>query len=55
MQDGDTITRLGLLYYTEGMPTTMLNNVCIPLGLVNRARSQAVGIVSDNNSMFNFS
>ena len=54
MQDGDTITGPGLLYYTESMPTTVFNNVCTPLGLVNGTRYQAVGIIPDDNDMFNF-
>ena len=54
VQDGGTITGPGLLYYTEGMPTAVLSNVCTLLGLVNRARYQAIGIVPDDNGMFNF-
>ena len=54
VQDGGTVTGLGLLYYIEGIPTVVLSNVYTPLDLMNRARYQAVNIVSDDNSMFNF-
>ena len=54
MQDGDIVTGLGLLYYTEGMPTAILSNICTPLALVNGARYQVIGIVLNDNGMFNF-
>ena len=54
MQDRGTITGLELLYYTKDMLTAMLSNVYTPIGLVNGARYQAVGIVSDENDMSNF-
>lgn len=36
------------------MPIIELNNVCTSIQLVNRARSQAIGIVLDGNSMSHF-
>lgn len=55
VQDRGTVTRLGLLYYTESMPTALLSNVCTLFGLVNGTRYQVIGIVPDDNGMFNFS
>lgn len=54
MQDGGTVTRPRLLYYTKNMPTAILSNVCTAIGLVNGARYQAVDIVLDKNSISNF-
>ena len=54
VQDRGTVIGPGLLYYTEGMPIAILSNVCTSLGLINRARYQAVGIVPDDSGMFNF-
>lgn len=53
MQDKGTITWPKLPYYTKSMPTTMLSNIYIPIGLVNEARYQVVGIILDENSMSN--
>ena len=53
MQDRSTITRPGLLYYTESMPIAVFSNVCIPIGSVNGARYISVGIVPDDDSMLN--
>lgn len=53
MQDKGTITRPKLPYYTKNMPTTVLSNMHIPIGLVNEARYQVVGIIPDENSMSN--
>lgn len=54
MQDGSIIIRSRLLYYTKGILTTVFNNVYTPIGLVNGARYQAIGIVSDENDISNF-
>lgn len=48
------IIRLELLYYLKNIPIAMLNNMCILIGLINRAEYQAVDIVLDENSMSNF-
>ncbi len=53
VQDGGAVTGPGLLYYTKGIPTAVLSNVCTPLSLVNGARYISVGIVLDDNSIFN--
>ncbi len=53
VQDGGAVTGPGLLYYTEGMPTAVLSNVCTPIGLVNGARYISVGIIPDDDGMFN--
>lgn len=54
MQDKSTITEPKLLYYTKNMPTTVLNNICIPIYLFSRAKYQVIGIVLDGNSISNF-
>lgn len=54
MQDESTITEPRLLYYTQGMLTTILNNIYTPIGLVNGARYQAINIVPNENNMSNF-
>lgn len=54
VQDGGTVTGPGLLYYTKGMPIAVLSTMCTSIGLVNETRYQAVGIVSDENSISNF-
>lgn len=54
VQDRSTVTRPELLYYTKGLLTTILSNVCRSISLVNEARYQAVDIVPDENSMSNF-
>ncbi len=53
VQDRGAVTGPGLPYYTEGMPIAVLSNVCTPIGLVNRARYISVGIVPDDDGMFN--
>ncbi len=53
VQDGGAVTGPGLLYYTKGMPTAVLSNICIPIGLVNGARYISVGIVPNDDGMFN--
>lgn len=45
--------RLRLLYYTKGMLTAIFSNICTLLSLVNRARYISIGIVPDNNGIFN--
>lgn len=37
VQDRGIVTRPEVLYYTKSMPTAILSNVCIPIGLVNKA------------------
>lgn len=53
MQDKDIVTRLKLLYYTKNFFIVILNNLYTSIGLVNRAKYQAINIVSDNNNMSN--
>jgi ATP-dependent exoDNAse (exonuclease V) alpha subunit len=49
-QDGEGSAKgPGLFLYTQGMPVTILYNVCTPLGLVNGAKGIAAGIVPDPN------
>lgn len=54
VQDRGTITGSGLLYYIKSILTAVLNNVYIPISLVTGAQYQAVDIVLDENSIFNF-
>jgi PIF1-like helicase len=54
-QDGDGNAKgPGLFLYTQGMPITILYNICTPLGLVNGARGTAAGIVPDPNGTLSF-
>ncbi len=53
VHDRDAVTKPGLLYYTKGMPTAMFSNVYTPIDLVNKARYISIGIVSDDDGMFN--
>ncbi len=48
-QDSFKIKESGLFLYTQEMPVMILYNVCISLGLVNRAKGTAAGIVHDPN------
>lgn len=42
--------RPGLLYYCQGIPVSILSNLCIPLGIVNGARVIAYRVVIHPNS-----
>ena len=53
VQDRGAITRPGLLYYTKSMLITVLSTICTPISLVNKARYISVGIVLDDDNMFN--
>jgi hypothetical protein len=54
-QDGDGNAKgPGLFLYTQGMPITILYNICTPLGLVNGARGTAAGIVPDPDGRLSF-
>ena len=47
IQDGEHgATGPGLLYYCQGMPMSVLSNLCTPLGIVNGARATAYGAVT---------
>ncbi len=47
IQNGDHgATGPGSLYYCKGMPVALLTNMCTALGIVNRARSKAYGIIT---------
>lgn len=53
MQDKGTVTRPGLLYYIKGVFTAVLSNIHTPISLMNRDKYTSVGIVLDDDSMFN--
>jgi hypothetical protein len=44
----------GMLLYAPGMPAVILTNICTPLGQVNGAAGDAVGVVVDPAGMFGF-
>lgn len=54
VQNKVTVTRPRLLYYTKNIFTAVFSNICIPINLINRARSHGVNIILDKNDMFNF-
>ncbi len=49
----EALTRPGFLYYTKGMPTALLSNVYSLIDLINGARYISVGIVPEDDGMFN--
>ncbi len=52
IQDGEhDATGPGLLYYCKEMPYIVLTNVCIPLGIVNKATAIAYGVVPHPDSI----
>ena len=53
VQDGGVVTRPGLLYYTKGISIVVFSNICIPISLENGARYISIGIVLDDNGIFN--
>lgn len=53
MYDKKTVTRPGSLYYTKSMSIIVFSNIYTPIGLINRAKYQAVDIILDNNNMSN--
>lgn len=55
IQDGEHgATGPGLLYYCQGMPVSVLSNLCTPLGIVNGARATAYGVVTHPDGKSNF-
>jgi len=55
-QDGEGEAKgPGLLLYTQGMPITVLYNICTPLGLVNGAKGTVAGIVPHPDGKFSIS
>ena len=53
VQDRSAITGPRLLYYTKGMLTIVFSNVYTPIDLVNRVRYISIGIILNDNGMFN--
>ena len=53
MQSTNAVNRSRLQYYIKSIPIAGFNNIYIPINWINESRYISVGIISDDDGIFN--